>query len=73
MEAFKLSLIDDSNVFDVNDPAKSDCRYLYERNEILTELKGLSVGFKLFDTDNFKNHLESEAKAHIVDANLIFI
>lgn len=73
LEVFQLSLIDDSNVFDVNDPSKRDSRYLYEYNEILTELRGLSIDFKLFDTDNAKNSLESEAKVHIVDMNLSYI
>ena len=73
LKVFQLSLIDDSNVFDVNDPSKRDSRYLYEYNEILTELRGLSVNFKLFDTDNAKNQLESEAKVQIVDMNLTYI
>jgi hypothetical protein len=33
----------------------------------------LSINFKLFDTDNAKNSLESEAKVHIADMNLTYI
>lgn len=33
----------------------------------------MSINFKLFDTDNAKNSLESEAKVHIADMNLTYI
>jgi len=73
LEVFQLSLIDDSNVFDVTDQAKKDMRCQYEYNEILTETKGLRIGFKHYDVDNEKNERELELELHVVDLGLTYI
>lgn len=73
LQVFSLSLIDDSNVFDVTDPAKQDVRYLYEYNEILTETRGLNIEFKHYDADNAKNELELEAEVRVADLNVTYV